>query len=134
MDVLQIRTRDREELVDITSQVASLVREKGWQDGVLLLFCPHTTGAVTINESADPAVARDITVNMRKLVPRSGDYRHMEGNSDAHIKSSLFGPEQLLIVENGQVQLGTWQGIYFCEFDGPRSRKLWVRWLGEQAL
>lgn len=130
MEVLQIKTSEREELVDITAEVGSLVREKGWQDGVLLLFCPHTTGAVTINESADPAVARDITVNMRKLVPRSGDYRHMEGNSDAHIKSSLFGPEQLLIIEKGQVQLGTWQGVYFCEFDGPRSRKLWVKWIG----
>lgn len=131
MEMLQIKTSEREVLVDITSQVSSLVRKKGWQDGILLLYCPHTTGAVTINESADPAVARDITVNMRKLVPRSGDYRHMEGNSDAHIKSSLFGPEQLLIVEKGEIQLGTWQGIYFCEFDGPRSRKLWVKWMGE---
>ncbi len=129
MEILRIRTGTREELVDITSEVKALVREKGWQDGMLLLFCPHTTGAVTINEAADPSVKRDITVNMAKLVPLNGDYRHAEGNSDAHIKSSMFGPEQLLIVEQGLVQLGTWQGIYFCEFDGPRTRTLWVKWM-----
>lgn len=131
MEILQVKTSEREQLVDITAHIKTLVHEKGWRDGILLLFCPHTTGAVTINEAADPAVARDITVNMRKLVPHSGDYRHMEGNSDAHIKSSLFGPEQLLIVENGEIKLGTWQGVYFCEFDGPRSRKLWVKWAGD---
>ena len=129
METMQIRTASREELVDITSQVRQLVRDNGWQDGVLLLFCPHTTGAVTINEAADPSVARDIVVNMGKLVPRKGDYRHMEGNSDAHIKSSMFGPEQLVIVQGAELQLGTWQGIYFCEFDGPRSRKLWATFM-----
>ncbi|THB65119.1 MAG: YjbQ family protein [Desulfovibrio sp.] len=132
METLSVPTSSREELVDITSRVAALVKDKGWRDGAVLLYCPHTTGAVTINESADPSVARDITVNMTKLVPRQGDYRHMEGNSDAHIKSSLFGPDQLVIVESGKLQLGTWQGVYFCEFDGPRSRKLWVTWLPGQ--
>lgn len=129
METLSIPTTQREELVDITRAVANLVKDKAWTNGAVLLFCPHTTGAVTINEAADPSVARDIVVNMAKLVPRRGDYRHAEGNSDAHIKSSLFGPDQLVIVENGALQLGTWQGIYFCEFDGPRSRKLWVKWL-----
>ncbi len=129
MEVLHIKSSSREELVNVTLQIQSLVREKGWRDGMLLLFCPHTTGAVTINEAADPDVARDIAVNMRVLVPRNGDYRHMEGNSDAHIKSSLFGPDQLLIVENAELRLGTWQGVYFCEFDGPRQRTLWVKWL-----
>lgn len=130
MEVLEIHTSTREELIDITSSVQALVSEKRWQDGALLLFCPHTTGAVTVNEGADPDVARDITVNMRRIVPHKGDYRHMEGNSDAHIKASMFGPDQMLIVENGRVQLGTWQSIYFCEFDGARNRKLWVKFLG----
>jgi len=129
MELLEIRTTSREELIDITSKVQSLVQEQGWQDGALLLFCPHTTGAVTVNEGADPDVARDVVVNMRKLVPYKGDYQHMEGNSDAHIKASLFGPDQMLIVEGGRVQLGTWQSIYFCEFDGARNRKLWVQFL-----
>ncbi len=129
METLRIRTRSREELVDITSEIKTLVREQGWQDGVLLLYCPHTTGAVTVNEAADPSVVRDIVVNLSRLVPRQGDYRHAEGNSDAHIKSSLFGCEQALIIEGGAVQLGTWQGIFFCEFDGPRTRKLWAKWL-----
>ncbi|WP_272701052.1 secondary thiamine-phosphate synthase enzyme YjbQ [Desulfovibrio sp. Fe33] len=129
MEILEIRTRDREELVDITGAVRRVVMENGWSDGALLLYCPHTTGAVTVNEGADPDVVRDIVVNMRKLVPHGGDYRHAEGNSDAHIKSSLFGCDQMVIVEGGNLMLGTWQKIYFCEFDGPRTRKLWVKWL-----
>ncbi|WP_243544217.1 secondary thiamine-phosphate synthase enzyme YjbQ [Pseudodesulfovibrio tunisiensis] len=129
METLEVRTHEREEMVNVTSQVRQLVRRNNWQTGAVLLYCPHTTGAVTINEGADPDVVRDITVNMRKLVPYRGDYRHAEGNSDAHIKSSMFGCDQLVIVENGDLQLGTWQKIYFCEFDGPRSRKLWVKWL-----
>lgn len=129
MEMLQVRTHDREEMVDITSAVRKLIHENGWSDGALLLYCPHTTGAVTINEGADPDVVRDINVNMNKLVPFQGDYHHAEGNSDAHIKSSLFGCEQMVIIEGGNIQLGTWQKIYFCEFDGPRSRKLWAKWL-----
>ncbi len=130
MEIIQVTTRAREELVDITGAVRRAVSENGWSDGALLLYCPHTTGAVTVNEGADPDVARDIVVNMGKLVPHRGDYRHAEGNSDAHIKSSLFGCEQMVIVEGGNIQLGTWQKIYFCEFDGPRTRKLWLKWLG----
>lgn len=130
MEVLHVPTRTRDELVDITDKVQELVRDKGWGEGALLLWCPHTTGAVTVNEAADPSVKRDITVNMGKLVPYEGDYRHMEGNSDSHIKSSLFGPSLMCIVSDGQVQLGSWQGIYFCEWDGPRSRKLWVQFIG----
>lgn len=129
MEQLQVRTNSREEMVNITTAVRSLVHANRWTDGILLLYCPHTTGAVTINEGADPDVVRDITVNMNKLVPHHGDYHHAEGNSDAHIKSSMFGCEQMVIVEGGEVKLGTWQKIYFCEFDGPRSRKLWVKWL-----
>lgn len=130
MENLVIPTQSREELVNITSAVQDKVRARGWADGALLLWCPHTTGAVTVNEGADPDVMRDIVVNMRKLVPHRGDYRHAEGNSDAHIKSSMFGCDQMVIVEDGRLQLGTWQSIYFCEFDGPRTRKLWLKWLG----
>ncbi|WBF69075.1 secondary thiamine-phosphate synthase enzyme YjbQ [Desulfovibrio subterraneus] len=133
MHTLSIRTSEREQLIDITREVQNLVNAQGWQGGMLLLYCPHTTGAVTINEGADPDVKRDIAVNMAKLVPLRGDYRHAEGNSDAHIKTSLFGPAQMLIVENGEVMLGTWQVIYFCEFDGPRQRKLWAKFIGNNG-
>jgi len=130
MESMQVRTNKREEMLDVTLAVSNLIHSNGWSDGALLLFCPHTTGAVTINEGADPDVVRDITVNMNKLIPHRGDYLHAEGNSDAHIKSSLFGCDQMVIVEKGVLRLGTWQKIYFCEFDGPRTRKLWAQWLG----
>ncbi len=129
MITLRVSTGAREELADITGAVRKALRENNWTSGALLLYCPHTTGAVTINEGADPDVTRDIVVNMRKLIPHKGDYRHAEGNSDAHIKSSMFGCDQLVIVEGGDLQLGTWQKIYFCEFDGPRERKLWMKFL-----
>lgn len=129
METLHVQTHSREEMVDITNAVRGVINANGWSDGVLLLYCPHTTGAITVNEGADPDVVRDITVNMRKLVPYQGDYHHAEGNSDAHIKSSMFGCDQMVIVESGTIHLGTWQKIYFCEFDGPRSRKLWLKWL-----
>jgi secondary thiamine-phosphate synthase enzyme len=109
--------------------VRQTITEKGWSDGVLLLYSPHTIGAITVNEGTDPDVVHDITVNMNKLVPHRGDYHHAEGNSDVHIKSSIFGCDQMVIVEGGNIQLGTWQKIYFCEFDGPRARKLWVKFL-----
>ena len=129
MDTLTVTTNEREELIDITGQVRRLVLEKSWETGAVLLFCPHTTGAVTVNEGADPDVRRDIEVNLRRLIPQQGDYRHSEGNSDAHLKTSLVGPDQMLIVEDGDVRLGTWQRIFFCEFDGPRERSLWVQFL-----
>lgn len=131
MEALQIRTHEREEMVDITNPVRNLISANRWTDGVLVLYCPHTTGAVTVNEGADPDVVRDITVNMNKLIPHRGDYHHAEGNSDAHIKSSLFGCDQMLILQKGIIQLGSWQKIYFCEFDGPRTRKLWVKFLSD---
>ena len=129
MQVIHVTSQQREDLVDITAQVRQLVRDHGWQDGVLLLYCLHTTGAVTVNEAADPSVVRDILVYLNKAVPKKGDYRHMEGNSDAHIKSSLSGCSQSLIVDQGQLVLGTWQGIFFAEFDGPRSRRVMAKWL-----
>jgi secondary thiamine-phosphate synthase enzyme len=132
MKTLQVQTHRREEMVDITAGIREQMRGLGWNDGLLLVYCPHTTGAITVNEGADPDVVRDLTVNMNKLVPRNGDYHHAEGNSDAHIKSSMFGCDQVLIVEDGTIQLGTWQKVYFCEFDGPRMRNVWLKWLPSQ--
>ena len=129
MATLGVSTSRREEMIDITARVREAVSGAGWKDGALLIYCPHTTGAVTVNEGADPSVMRDITVNLSRLVPHDGDYRHAEGNSDAHIKSSLFGCDQLVIVKGGELKLGTWQKIFFCEFDGPRNRILWLKWL-----
>ena len=126
---LKISTTEREQMLDMGGALRTLVREQGWQDGALLVYCPHTTGAVTVNEGADPDVVRDILVSLRKLIPHRGDYRHTEGNSDAHIKTSTFGPDQMLIVSGGEIMLGTWQRVFFCEFDGPRSRTLWVQFL-----
>jgi secondary thiamine-phosphate synthase enzyme len=129
MEVLQVSSRQREELVEITGEVERLIERRGWSTGALLLYTTHTTAGVTINEAADPSVARDLVVHLGKAVPRSGDYRHMEGNSDAHIKSTLVGCSECVPVERGRMQLGTWQGIFFAEFDGPRSRKVLVQWL-----
>jgi secondary thiamine-phosphate synthase enzyme len=129
MQTIKVSTSSREELVDITDRIKDLVRRNTWRQGLMLVYCPHTTAGVTINEAADPSVVRDITVALNGLVPRSGDYRHMEGNSDAHIKSSLVGCSEQLMVEDGSLVLGTWQGIFFAEFDGPRQRKVHVHFL-----
>lgn len=116
-------------MIALTRRLQTLVRGRGWENGALLVYCPHTTAGLTINENADPDVHRDMTSYMNGLVPRRGDFRHAEGNSDAHIKTSLFGPHVLLIVDQGELCLGTWQGVYFCEWDGPRTREIWVRFL-----
>lgn len=129
MQTIKVSTSSREELVDITDSIKDLVRQNTWRQGLIIVYCPHTTAGVTINEAADPSVVRDITVALNGLVPRRGDYRHMEGNSDAHIKSSLIGCSEQLIVEDGSLVLGTWQGIFFAEFDGPRQRKVHVSFL-----
>ena len=126
MQTLSVRTRSRVEMVDITSEVAKAIRAEGIDDGLAVVFVPHTTAGVTINENADPDVTRDIVAELNRLIPRSGDYAHVEGNSDAHIKSSLFGPSLVLIVSGGRPVLGTWQAVYFCEGDGPRHRKVHV--------
>ncbi len=131
MEKLEIRTTRREELFRLTETLQKLVESKGWRDGALVVYCPHTTGALTVNEDADPSVAADITQAFSRLVPRDAGYRHAEGNSDAHIKTTLVGPSLTLIVDADRIQLGTWQGIFFCEWDGPRNRKIWVQWLGE---
>jgi secondary thiamine-phosphate synthase enzyme len=124
---LTIRTKNRTELIEITAQVAKLVQQSKVQSGLLALFVPHTTAAVTINENADPTVQQDILSELNRLVPFTGPYQHVEGNSAAHIKSTLVGPSQTLFIQEGRMALGTWQGLYLCEFDGPRSRKLWLK-------
>ncbi len=130
MDILNIRTGSREEMIPITRQLQELVADRGFEDGVLAVHCPHTSACLTINENADESVVADVLASLRSLVPRAGSYRHAEGNSDAHIKTSLVGPGLSLIVSGGKIQLGTWQGVFFCEFDGPRSRKIWAQWVG----
>ena len=127
--ILTVKTRSRTELIDITSDVSQLVRKSGIQAGLCLLYVPHTTAAVTINESADPSVKSDILMILNQIVPWEANYRHMEGNSPAHVKSTMVGASELVAVENGSLVLGTWQGIFFCEFDGPRNRKIHVRFL-----
>jgi len=122
-----VSTNKKSEFINIDEIIRGAVSESGISEGLCLVFIPHTTAAVTINENADPDVRRDIDMHMSKLVPAGGDYQHSEGNSDGHIKSSLFGPSLTLIVSNGNPVLGTWQSVFFCEFDGPRNRKVVIR-------
>ena len=124
---VSIKTRGRSEMIDITSKVEEELKRSRLKDGMCFLFVPHTTAGITINESADPSVATDIQAVLNELIPWEGSYRHLEGNSAAHIKSSLLGNSLLIFVESGHLKLGTWQGIFFCEFDGPRSRKLHIK-------
>jgi len=123
----KVSTGSRSELVDITAEVRKAVGDSGAADGVCLVFVPHTTAAVTINEGADPAVRRDIEAELDKIIPWSDGYAHAEGNSAAHIKTSLVGSSEMILVAGGQLLLGTWQSVYFCEFDGPRQRRVYVK-------
>ena len=127
MPTLQIKTDRRAEFVDITTQVQSLLTESAVGDGVLYLYVPHTTAAITINEHADPDVASDVEAAFDRLIPNRGPYKHSEGNSDSHIKSILIGNTQTVFIADGKLLLGRWQGIFFCEFDGPRDRKLHIK-------
>ncbi|UCG38322.1 MAG: YjbQ family protein [bacterium] len=126
MKKVRVSTRRREELVDVTKLVDDAVRNSSVDSGLCVLYCPHTTAAVTINEGADPSVAQDIVMGLGRLIPRDWGFAHMEGNSDAHIKASLIGPSETVIIEGGRLVLGTWQRVFFCEFDGPRERSLYV--------
>lgn len=117
--------------VDITARVKQIVRESGIDEGLCVVFCPHTTAAITINENADPDVVHDLKLALEDIFPDRRDFRHAEGNSAAHLKSSAIGASETLLVSNGSLTLGTWQGIYFCEFDGPRHRKVYVQVVGE---
>lgn len=124
---LNIKTNTHTEMQEITDRVQEAVSESGIEDGICMLFVPHTTAAITINENADPDVVRDFIMELDKIVPWDDGYHHIEGNSAAHLKASIIGFLENIIVENGRLQLGTWQGIYFCEYDGPRSRKLKIK-------
>jgi len=127
VSVIEVRSSRREELIDITQRVNEAVAASGVAEGLAHIWCPHTTAAVTVNESADPSVARDIVAGLARIVPRDAGWQHAEGNSDAHLKASLLGASASVPVSSGRLALGTWQGVFFCEFDGPRSRRVEVR-------
>ena len=122
--ILSVRTKSRTEFVDVTAEVQEAVSASGIDSGLCILYVPHTTGAVTINESADPSVKGDVLMVLNRIVPWEAEYRHLEGNSPAHVKATLVGASETIPVVDGRLALGTWQGIFFCEFDGPRTRKL----------
>lgn len=123
-----VQTRSRSQMIEITERVERVVREQGVSEGMAIVFVPHTTAAVTINENADPDVKHDLLAKLAEMIPKEeGYYRHGEGNSDSHVKTSLVGNSVMVLIENGKLVLGTWQGIQFCEFDGPRSRKVMVK-------
>lgn len=127
---ISIQTRDRTELIDVTANVQACISERGITgSGIVVIFVPHTTAAVTLNECADPAVKSDILSVLNRIIPWEMDYRHLEGNSAAHVKSTLVGASVTVAIENGRLILGTWQGIFFCEFDGPRTRKIHLHFL-----
>ena len=130
MEEFTVKTQAQAEMINITARVQAAVRASGIGRGMCTVFVPHTTAGITINENADPDVIRDILKEMNKVIPHADGYAHSEGNSAAHIKSSLFGCSCTVVVEDGSLRLGTWQSIFFCEFDGPRSRSVWVQVVG----
>ena len=129
---LTIKTHAQTEMIDITGQVQQLLDDQKFKDGICMIYVPHTTAAVTINESADPSVREDIMMVLNQMVPWKAPYRHLEGNSPAHVKTSLIGASEVVQVKDGRLLLGTWQGIFFCEFDGPRTRRINVAHLGQE--
>ena len=126
MNEIRVSTKSQTELVDISREVQTAVADSGVRDGVCHVYVPHTTAGVTINENADPSVREDILMELNKVVPLQDNYKHMEGNAAAHIKATIVGSSETILVDGGQLLLGTWQGIFFCEFDGPRSRRVLV--------
>jgi secondary thiamine-phosphate synthase enzyme len=127
--ILSVQSRLKTEFIDITSLIQSRIKEAGIDNGCCMIYVPHTTAAVTINECADASVASDILNTLNRIVPWEAGYTHLEGNSPAHIKSTLVGASELVAIENGRLAMGTWQGIFFCEFDGPRNRSVRLRFL-----
>jgi len=127
IEEITIHSTRREEFINLDKRIDEFIKKAGTKEGLLTIFVPHTTAAVTINENADPSVVKDIIYELGKFVPYRDNYQHYEGNSDAHIKASLLGPEQTLIISGGKPLLGTWQSVYFCEFDGPRTRRVILR-------
>jgi secondary thiamine-phosphate synthase enzyme len=132
--ILSVKTRETTQLLDITAEVNRLVADAKIAQGLCMLYVPHTTAAVTINENADPSVKSDILMILNRIIPWQAEYRHLEGNSPAHIKSTLVGASELIAIENQRLVLGTWQGIFFCEFDGPRTRKVHVRIMEQRFI
>ncbi len=130
---LPVNTTEREQLIDITDDIARVLTSRDCRNGLVHVFVPHTTAAVTINENADPDVRRDILQFLRDRIPKNHGFHHMEGNSDAHIKASLMGSSVTVAVQNGQLILGTWQSLFFCEFDGPRNRKILVTFIPDTS-
>ncbi|MEJ6952508.1 secondary thiamine-phosphate synthase enzyme YjbQ [Natronospora cellulosivora (SeqCode)] len=124
---INLRTNENVHFLEITNELKSIVKESGIKNGLVHVYTPHTTAAITINENADPDVVEDIVMEINKVIPRDDAYQHLEGNSAAHIKSSLFGSSETLIIDDGKLILGTWQGVYFCEFDGARHRRVIVK-------
>jgi secondary thiamine-phosphate synthase enzyme len=132
--ILSVKTTGRTEMIDITEEVQSAVRSSGLEDGLCMIYVPHTTAAVTINENADPSVPKDLLMVINQIVPWEAPYQHAEGNSPAHVKTTLVGSSELVSVQQGRLVLGTWQSIFFCEFDGPRSRKVHIRFLSTGSV
>lgn len=131
MHTFSVTTRERNEMVEITDEVRGAVRASGAREGICVVYCPHTTGAITVNENADPDVVHDLMLWYSRVVPKQQPgFRHGEGNSDSHIKSTLVGPSATLLISDGQLVLGRWQGVFFCEFDGPRTRTVHVQIIG----
>jgi secondary thiamine-phosphate synthase enzyme len=132
MTKFDLKTTGRNQFVEITDQVRQAVAKSGVRSGICVVYCPHTTAAMTVNENADPDVAHDMLLYLNKAIPKEqSGFRHSEGNSDSHIKASLVGPSVTLVIDNGDIVLGRWQGVYFCEFDGPRTRTVMVQVVGQ---
>lgn len=127
LKTLNIKSKAKTEFIDITDDIHEAIKESGVKSGACYIYVPHTTAGITVNEGADPSVKRDILTTLNRLIPFEGDYQHMEGNSAAHIKSTLVGVSQVIVIEDGKAILGTWQSVYFCEFDGPRHRRVIVK-------
>ena len=131
LNQIEISTHSRTELVDITDELIKAIKKSGVKSGTCIIYIPHTTAAVTINENYDPSVCEDIVATLNRLVPHNTRYAHTEGNADAHIKAAIIGSTRTVIFEDGKILFGTWQGIFFCEFDGPRRRKVLVKILSD---
>jgi secondary thiamine-phosphate synthase enzyme len=132
METFDIQTGQRNQFVDITHQIQEVLRHRGMNEGICVVYCPHTTAGITINENADPDVVHDILAHLQRAIPQEQpDFRHTEGNSDSHLKASLIGSSAMLIVNKGKLVLGRWQGVFFCEFDGPRTRTVHLQLIGE---
>lgn len=127
LEKIKVDTQKRCQLVDITNQIKKVIGKQKIKEGILHIFCPHTTAAVTVNENYDPSVQTDISETLSKLIPHHAGYAHTEGNADAHIKAALMGSSRILFIQNSKIAFGSWQGIYLCEFDGPRTREVWIK-------